>query len=71
MNIIKAIETHANGATWMCDLGQLKLVEIKNFWMPPHKQNKDTEQSAEAAQKETSEQAHAKETVRNQVKETG
>lgn len=45
-NITKAIEAHKNGATWMCDLGQLKLVEIKNFWTPAQlKQNKETEQS--------------------------
>uniref|UniRef100_W8AZS7 Alcohol dehydrogenase n=3 Tax=Ceratitis capitata TaxID=7213 RepID=W8AZS7_CERCA len=35
INIVKAIKTNENGATWMCDLGQLKLVEIKNFWTPP------------------------------------
>ncbi|XP_049317411.1 alcohol dehydrogenase [Bactrocera dorsalis] len=44
MNIVKAMETNANGATWLCDMGQLKLVEIKNFWTPPHKRNKEAEQ---------------------------
>ncbi|XP_067621672.1 alcohol dehydrogenase-like isoform X2 [Eurosta solidaginis] len=36
-NILKAMEMHKNGATWMCDLGQMKMVEIKNFWTPPEK----------------------------------
>ncbi|XP_054745072.1 alcohol dehydrogenase [Anastrepha obliqua] len=42
-NIIKAIQAHKNGSTWMCDLGQLKMVEIKNFWFP-NKENKNGEQ---------------------------
>ncbi|XP_014097417.2 alcohol dehydrogenase isoform X2 [Bactrocera oleae] len=50
LNIIKAMEMHANGATWMCDLGQLKLVEIKNFWTPPHKRYREDEQNKEAEQ---------------------
>ncbi|XP_039952099.1 alcohol dehydrogenase-like isoform X1 [Bactrocera neohumeralis] len=46
-NIVKAIEAHKNGATWMSDVGQLKLVEVKNFWTPPlHKEDQETEQKA-------------------------
>ncbi|XP_011182878.2 alcohol dehydrogenase isoform X2 [Zeugodacus cucurbitae] len=65
MNIIKAIETHANGATWMCDLGQLKLVEIKNFWTPPHKQNKETEQKKDTEQAQ--ERESTKDTTQNEA----
>nr|XP_014097419.1 alcohol dehydrogenase isoform X1 [Bactrocera oleae] len=61
-NIIKAMEAHKNGVTWMCDLGQLKLVEIKNFWTPPHhKQNPETEQSASEESRKRKLQVSARE----------
>ncbi|XP_017493498.1 PREDICTED: alcohol dehydrogenase-like isoform X2 [Rhagoletis zephyria] len=39
-NIVKIIEANQNGSTWMCDMGQRKMVEIKNFWCP-NKQNEE------------------------------
>uniref|UniRef100_W8B805 Alcohol dehydrogenase n=1 Tax=Ceratitis capitata TaxID=7213 RepID=W8B805_CERCA len=61
-NVVKAIEAHKNGVTWMCDLGQLKLVEIKNFWTPPHhrQEHEQQEQQDEQQQNQENEQNASK-----------